>query len=714
MKVLMLQAQDLEDRGIRTESVSELIFRGKLLLRGATFSISSRQAALEACRNHLRAGIFSILVDNGNALTLWSEHSTVASASSDPGLDRHSPTLVAPSSQPPGHRPTSGQQPNTGSRAANQLTYRGRPISGATTPPSVPRAGSSPPVSPPADPSAAPAPSAPQPELPSLPSDPNLTTQASSSLPPRPAVFAPSPPLPPSAPSPVPTPDPRPQMTYRGRPVSRPGSPPGPQVSSPDRSAEETDRSRDSLGDRMGRLFRPRSPSARKTGQTPSGPSPAPQPTSPPPPTPSGGRSSGVFYRGAKLTTSGANRISGAGPEDRFRSFFENASEGLYQAAAEGRFTNVNPSLCQIFGYGTPQEVLELADISRLYVDPNRYHHLLRQLQTQESVEGFESEVYRKDGQRIWISESVRAIRDRHGTVLRYEGVLKDITHKRGETAILGERYQLVEPLGSGGFGETFLAKDMHRPNHPVCVVKKLTARKSDPEFLTMASRLFQAEAETLERIGRHNQIPQLLAYFEQGQTFYLVQELIEGTSLVDEIRPGYTLSEGETVAVLQDLLQILAFVHSQDVIHRDIKPSNVIRRSSDQRLVLIDFGAVKQLSSELTGKLKGATVAIGTPGYMPLEQSAGRPRKSSDIYAVGIIGIQALTGIDPEKVEMDDEEEPIWRPYTQINEDLAAVIDTMVRCHFAARYQSALDALQALRSCGVPPVYPEIKVPQS
>ena len=710
MKVLMLQAKDLEDRGIRTESVSELIFRGKLLLRGATFSLSSRQAALEACRNHLRAGIFSILVDNGSALTLWSEHATAVSPTdSGSGLNRHSPTLVASPASTPGHKSTGGQQPPTGAKVAGQLTYRGRPISGSTQPP---RASSGalpavPPPSPPADPPL----QAQTVELPSLPANPDLTTQVSSSLPRQ--HPAPQPPQE-VAPPPAPTPNPRAQMTYRGRPISQPHT--GPQTPppvSPERSPQE-DKPVDSLGSRMGRLFRSRSQPSRPVGQTPVGPQPTPQPTLPPTSTPSGGRPSGVYYRGAKLATSGPSRSSGGGPDDRFRSFFENASEGLYQAASDGRFTNVNPALCQILGYDSAQELLDLTDISRMHVEPNRYHHLLRQLQAQESVEEFESEIYRKDGRRIWISESVRAIRDRHGNVLRYEGTLKDITDKRGETAILGERYQLVEPLGSGGFGETFLAKDMHRPNHPTCVVKKLTARKSDPDFLNMASRLFQAEAETLERIGRHNQIPQLLAYFEQGQTFYLVQELIEGTSLLDEIRPGYTLSEGETVAVLQDLLQILAFVHSQDVIHRDIKPSNVIRRSSDQRLVLIDFGAVKHLSSELTGKFKGATVAIGTPGYMPLEQSAGRPRKSSDIYAVGIIGIQALTGIDPEKLEMDDDEEPIWRPYAKVYDGLAAVVETMVRCHFAARYQSALDALQALRSCGVAPVYPDAKVPQS
>ena len=91
-------------------------------------------------------------------------------------------------------------------------------------------------------------------------------------------------------------------------------------------------------------------------------------------------------------------------------------------------------------------------------------------------------------------------------------------------------------------------------------------------------------------------------------------------------------------------MLEILDFVHSHNVIHRDIKPQNIIRRQQDNKLVLIDFGAVK----EVTGQASPLTIGIGTGGYMPMEQFNGKPAYASDIYAVGAIAIQAITGINP------------------------------------------------------------------
>ena len=92
-------------------------------------------------------------------------------------------------------------------------------------------------------------------------------------------------------------------------------------------------------------------------------------------------------------------------------------------------------------------------------------------------------------------------------------------------------------------------------------------------------------------------------------------------------------------------IIQILDFVHTNKVIHRDIKPSNIIRREADNKLVLIYFGAVKRITTE--GQQR--TIVIGTPAYIPIEQFNGKPNFCSDIYAVGMIGIQALTGIKPQ-----------------------------------------------------------------
>jgi eukaryotic-like serine/threonine-protein kinase len=269
------------------------------------------------------------------------------------------------------------------------------------------------------------------------------------------------------------------------------------------------------------------------------------------------------------------------------------------------------------------------------------------------------------------------------------------------ETTLAG-RYQIIKPLGRGGFGQTFLAKDLHLPDRPLCVIKQLQPKVSDPLTLATAKRLFDREAQTLARLGDHKQIPRLFAHFEQDEEFYLVQEFIEGQLLDREITEGTKLSESSTIALLEDILQILVFVHEQNVIHRDIKPANLIRRSSDRKIVLIDFGAVKEVSNQVTNSQvqMSMTVAVGSRGYMPNEQLAGNPRYSSDIYAVGILGIQALTGIHPRNLDTDPRtSEVIWLDYAMhVSPGLAAVLDCMVSYDFRDRYPTAAEALAALQ----------------
>jgi serine/threonine protein kinase len=266
---------------------------------------------------------------------------------------------------------------------------------------------------------------------------------------------------------------------------------------------------------------------------------------------------------------------------------------------------------------------------------------------------------------------------------------------------LLDQRYRVVSVLGQGGFGHTYIAEDTRRPGNPSCVVKQLKPATSDTDFLLTARRLFNSEAETLEKLGKHDQIPQLLAYFEQDSEFFLVQEFIAGHPLSKELTLGNRLNDATVTHILVEVLSVLEFVHSNGVIHRDIKPDNLIRRSSDNKLVLVDFGAVKQVKMHsLTTQeaFQNETVAIGTPGYMPSEQGQGRPRPSSDIYALGMIGIQALTGLNPSQLPEDPQTgEVLWRQYTQSSEQLTEVLSKMVRHYFKYRYQTASDALSAL-----------------
>jgi serine/threonine protein kinase/Tol biopolymer transport system component len=270
---------------------------------------------------------------------------------------------------------------------------------------------------------------------------------------------------------------------------------------------------------------------------------------------------------------------------------------------------------------------------------------------------------------------------------------------------LLDGRYQIIEVIETGEFGQTYLAKDIRRPGEPQCFVKHLRPGTTEPKLINTTRRLFEKEAEVLEKLGQHDQIPQLFAYFEENQEFFLVESFVAGHSLSTEILPGKPLPEEKVVALLRELLEILVFVHGQGVIHRDIKPANLIRRYSDNKLVLIDFGSVKEI--HIAQRQAPVTVRIGTLEYMPIEQFQYNPQLNSDIYALGMIGVQALTGLPAydlpklRDLKNSNKGEIIWRHLAVCSQALADVLDNMVRYDFRERYQSAAEALADLRKIG-------------
>ncbi|MEM6447063.1 MAG: serine/threonine-protein kinase [Cyanobacteria bacterium P01_D01_bin.123] len=267
---------------------------------------------------------------------------------------------------------------------------------------------------------------------------------------------------------------------------------------------------------------------------------------------------------------------------------------------------------------------------------------------------------------------------------------------------LLRGRYRVTNLLGGGGFSRTYLALDTQLPDCPDCVVKQLKPPRNDPKTLAQARRLFQIEAKTLRSLHKHDRIPELLAFFEdeRQQNFYMVQEFIPGKTFKQILAEGHRLTEALAFYLLTSVLRILDVVHAQNIIHLDIKPSNLIHRQTDNAIVLIDFGAVKQVSTQIVTE-NGATVqtaAIGTPGYMPCEQSYGRPKFSSDLYALGMVVIQALTGCHPTKLREDLRTgDVIWQDRVSVGPEFAEVLSTMVRYHFGHRYHSAREALAAL-----------------
>lgn len=264
------------------------------------------------------------------------------------------------------------------------------------------------------------------------------------------------------------------------------------------------------------------------------------------------------------------------------------------------------------------------------------------------------------------------------------------------EGSIIVNRYEIVKALGKGSFGSTYLSIDLLRPGKPYCVVKRLTPSSKDEKFLKIVQRLFKTEAKILEKVGKHEQIPQLLAYIEENNEFFLIQEYVEGKTVFQELRDK-KYSEIETLKLIEEIIKILTFIQEFNLIHRDIKPDNIIRRQSDNSLVLIDFGAVKEISGSFRNKQK--TVIIGNDGYAAPEQLAGQPCLNSDIYATGMVAIHCLTGIFPRKLPKDNKTgEVMWDSDQYVSPATASIIKKMTRYHFCDRYQNAQEVMKDLK----------------
>jgi serine/threonine protein kinase, bacterial len=273
-----------------------------------------------------------------------------------------------------------------------------------------------------------------------------------------------------------------------------------------------------------------------------------------------------------------------------------------------------------------------------------------------------------------------------------------------GSPLLLNKRYLPVKKIGQGGFGATFLAVDIALPGTPSCVIKQLRPATNIPHVFNMAKELFEREAATLGRVGNHPQVPRLLDYFESRKQFYLVQEFVKGDNLQQEIKRNGPFSEAGIRQFLQEILPMIDYIHSQEVIHRDIKPANIIRREQDKQLVLIDFGAVKnQINTEAAANLDGQTAltsfAVGTPGFAPPEQMAMRPVYASDIYAIGVTCIYLLTGKQPKELGYNSTTgEMLWQKHVSISDHLAQVISKMIEGSVRHRYKCAKEVLDALK----------------
>ncbi len=267
------------------------------------------------------------------------------------------------------------------------------------------------------------------------------------------------------------------------------------------------------------------------------------------------------------------------------------------------------------------------------------------------------------------------------------------------ENQLIDGRYRIIEELGRGSFGETYKAEDTRKFDE-IVVVKRLQVESFSGDNKVKAKELFEREAEAYKKLGsNHQQIPELEAYFEETDNCYLVMEYIEGANLSqEELKEGKKLEEKYLINLLINILTIVQVVHSNNLVHRDIKPDNLIRRNSDKQIVLIDFGAVtNDLNIKEKEQTTGQRTNLGSI-YAAPEQFRGDAYPCSDIYAVGMISIQALTGRPPGNWLKDQKTgESFWEPLTSASEDLKRVIRKMVYSNTSQRYQSVDEVLKDL-----------------
>ncbi len=274
---------------------------------------------------------------------------------------------------------------------------------------------------------------------------------------------------------------------------------------------------------------------------------------------------------------------------------------------------------------------------------------------------------------------------------------------------LLRNRYRIIQPLGGGGFGRTFLATDEDKLRAH-CVVKQLAPQVQGSSALQKATELFHEEARRLEELGEHPQIPTLYAYFEQDNYLYLVQQFIQGESLRQELQQGL-FSEEKIWQLLRELLPVLKFVHENQVIHRDIKPDNIMRRTLPEtnsphpgrrqsNLVLIDFGVAKHIT---VASLEHTGTSIGSQGYAPMEQMKyGFAYPASDLFSLGVTCFSLMTGIHPSHQYM--EQGYSWVTHWQenlpmpISAKLQHLLNKLLQKEFKYRYQSADEVLQDLQ----------------
>jgi len=279
---------------------------------------------------------------------------------------------------------------------------------------------------------------------------------------------------------------------------------------------------------------------------------------------------------------------------------------------------------------------------------------------------------------------------------------------KCGAKLLLAERYRAIKIIGQGGFGRTFLALDEFKLSNPPCVIKQFLPQVQGTNTIKTSTDFFKAEAASLNELGKHPQIPELLTCLIQDEKQYLVQEFIDGENLTTELHKNGKFNEKQIINLLIDILNILYFVHSKQIIHRDIKPGNIIRRNVDKKLVLVDFGSARVILKNEIPPTK--STVIGTSEYMAPEQALGNVQYASDLYSLGMTCIHLLTKVSPSDFYDIYEGDWVWRKYlaeNKVSDELGQILDKLIVSAIKHRFQSAQEVLNALNTTPIANQFP-------
>ena len=259
-------------------------------------------------------------------------------------------------------------------------------------------------------------------------------------------------------------------------------------------------------------------------------------------------------------------------------------------------------------------------------------------------------------------------------------------------------QYVIIHRLGQGGFGTTYFAKDISAEHPLPCVIKQLKYKSNTPLALERNQRRFQREARMMARLGNHDQLPGLLSHFAQDNKFYLVQEHIPGLTLSQTIRRQGVMTEEQVKQFVREMLPIIRHVHRQNLMHLDIKPSNIIRRSDDDKLVLIDFGGVRRASAaEENVPIKKQRCA-GTIGFAPIEQLKGTPTYASDIYSLGVTCLYLLTGVSPLDLALSPKGQNLrWQESVELSPYFTRILTKMLHADAKRRFQTTQELERAM-----------------